>query len=202
MNKRTFKHWTPRYIYNRLHQFYIEKTKPGAPWLTSVSISIIDELINPNDKMIEFGSGRSTPWFAKRVKELISVETNPFWYKKVRLDVAEFQNTNLIYVENANETQFRNLIMTIDDKSIDIALIDGAHRELCGNLMIDKMRLGGFMVIDNANLYLYNHKTYCPNSLKAHNEMTKEWKLFYERTLSFRRIWTTNGITDTLIIFF
>jgi predicted O-methyltransferase YrrM len=76
MPKRTFKHWTPRYIFNRINLYYFEKKNPDLPWLTSESISLIDNLIKKSDKMIEFGSGRSTAWLAQRVDELTSVETD------------------------------------------------------------------------------------------------------------------------------
>jgi predicted O-methyltransferase YrrM len=200
MKKRTFKHWTPRYIFNRINLFYFEKENPSVPWLTAKSIWIIDSLLKPNDKMIEFGSGRSTSWFAQRVKELISVETDRLWYEKVKVDVEKFKNTNLKFLNN--DIEFRNLIATIDNSSIDISLIDGAYRELCANLLIYKMKLGGVMIIDNANWFFYNPNTFSPNSLKDHSEMSDDWNIFYKKTLSNRRIWTTNGITDTLIIFF
>jgi predicted O-methyltransferase YrrM len=150
--------------------------------------------------MIEFGSGRSTDWFAQRVDKLTSVETKEVWYEKVRLDEKKYINTNLKFLDS--EIKFRNLINSLDDYSIDIVLIDGAYRDLCANLMINKMKLGGVMIIDNANRYLYNPNTFSPNSLKDHSEMSDDWNIFYKKTLSNRRIWTTNAITDTLIIFF
>jgi predicted O-methyltransferase YrrM len=200
MYKRTFKHWTPRYIFNRINLYYFEKKNPDLPWLTSVSISLIDNLIKKSDKMIEFGSGRSTAWFAQRVDELTSVETDQVWYEKVKIDLKEYKNTNLKFLDG--NIKFRNLISTFDDNSIDISLIDGAYRELCANLLIDKMKSGGVMIIDNANWFLFNPNTFSPNSLKDHSEMSDDWNIFYKKTLSNRRIWTTSGISDTLIIFF
>jgi hypothetical protein len=141
MSKRTFKHWTPRYIFNRINLYYFEKKNPDLPWLTSVSISLIDNLIKKSDKMIEFGSGRSTAWFAQRVYELTSVETDQVWFEKVKIDLKEYKNTNLKFLDG--DIEFRNLISTFDDNSIDISLIDGAYRDLCANQLIDKMKLGG-----------------------------------------------------------
>jgi len=200
MPKRTFKHWAPRYIFNRINLLYFEKKNPNLPWLTPESISIIDNLIKKSDKMIEFGSGRSTEWFSQRVNELTSLETNKIWYEKVRLDVKKYINTNLKFLDS--EIEFRNLINSFDDYSIDIVLIDGAFRDLCANLMINKMKLGGVMIIDNANWYLFNPMTFSPNSLREHSEMSDQWSMFHKKTLSNRRIWTTNGITDTLLVFF
>jgi predicted O-methyltransferase YrrM len=100
------------------------------------------------------------------------------------------------------DIEFRNLISIFDYNSIDISLIDGAYRELCANLLIDKMKSGGVMIIDNANWFLFNPNTFSPNSLKDHSEMSDDWNIFYKKTLSNKRIWTTSGITDTLIIFF
>jgi predicted O-methyltransferase YrrM len=101
--------------------------------------------------MIEFGSGRSTAWFAKRVDELTSFETDQVWYEKVKIDLKEYKNTNLKFLDG--DIEFRNLILTFDYNSIDTLLIDGAYRELCANLLIDKMKSGGVMIIDNANWF-------------------------------------------------
>lgn len=197
--KRTFKHWSPRYIKNRIGLFIWEKSHPRLPWLTRDSIRIIESLILKTDNMIEFGSGRSTLWFSKRVNKLTSIETDKNWYAKVSNQIIFSSQFELNLLESQDE--FLNKINSFTDHTVDIVLIDGAYRDLCANAILNKIKDGGIIIIDNANWFLFNPQTYSPNSLKNHDEMITEWKKFYEKTKSNRRIWTSSGITDTLLIF-
>lgn len=197
--KRSFKHWSVSYMKNRVGLFIWEKSHPGLPWLTRDSIKIIEGLIFKSDKMIEFGSGRSTRYFSNRVNKLTSIETDIKWYEKVSNQIVVSNQVELILLETQEE--FMSEINSLENHTIDIALIDGAYRDLCANSILNKIKNGGIIIIDNANLFLFNPRTNSPNSIKNHDEMSKEWKNFYDLTKSNRRVWTTNGISDTLIIF-
>jgi len=78
-----YKHWTPRYIAARMNEMLYQKRYPDHPWLTQMAVKILESWLKPNDVGAEFGSGRSTVWFAKRVPSLISVENDPNWYNRV-----------------------------------------------------------------------------------------------------------------------
>jgi len=80
---RTIKHWTPRYVYDRLAVLIDERKNPDHPWLTADMVRILETWLKPTDVGLEFGSGRSTIWFANRLKKLTSVEHNKEWYRKV-----------------------------------------------------------------------------------------------------------------------
>ena len=47
-------------------------SSPKSPMATSDMINILTSLINPNSKIIEFGSGRSTLWFSNLCSHLIA----------------------------------------------------------------------------------------------------------------------------------
>jgi hypothetical protein len=59
---------------------------------------ILDYLLGPTDIGIEFGSGRSTLWFAKKVKRLISVEHNEVWYKRIKTLLFKHSVSNVEYL--------------------------------------------------------------------------------------------------------
>jgi hypothetical protein len=67
---RPFAHWTPRYVKNRLALMAYERFNPEQPWLTRNMIEILENWLKPTDVGLEFGSGRSTTWFARRVRHL------------------------------------------------------------------------------------------------------------------------------------
>lgn len=196
--RRTIKHWTPRYIFNRISLFIWEKFNPNLPWLTKDSIYIIENLISKKDRMLEFGSGRSTIWFSSIVNSLTSIESDKKWYLKISDEIKNLNQSEILHLTKENE--YISFIKQLEDKSLDIVLIDGAYRETCANKILKKMKSNGLLIIDNANWFLYNPLTYSPSSLKSLDEMSIEWQDFNSNTIDFRKIWTTNGVTDTLII--
>ena len=45
-------------------------------------------------RLVEFGSGQSTLWYAKRCKEIISLETTDIWFQKVTKNLLKENCTN------------------------------------------------------------------------------------------------------------
>ncbi len=74
ITKRNFSHLTPRYIFNRILVKINQWQYKENPWITSSASRIFDSLLISSDIGVEFGSGRSTLWFAQRLKHLISIE--------------------------------------------------------------------------------------------------------------------------------
>lgn len=73
---RSVAHWTPRYILARVRQMIDHKMRPHDPWLTREAIGLLERLLRPKDKALEFGSGRSTLWIARHVGAVTSVESD------------------------------------------------------------------------------------------------------------------------------
>ena len=67
-------HLTRRYIANRLRERLYQFTHPNRPWLTPMACQILETLLRSDDVGLEFGSGRSTLWFAKVMRHLTSVD--------------------------------------------------------------------------------------------------------------------------------
>jgi hypothetical protein len=82
-------HLTPRYVCNRIRDLVYQRAHPTDPWLTPEAIGLLATLLHPTDRGAEFGSGRSTLWFAARVAELTSVETNARWHEAVTRQLKE-----------------------------------------------------------------------------------------------------------------
>src|SRR5438874_13577508 len=50
--------------------------RPELPWLGFRAIKHLDRLIKPDWRVLEFGSGMSTIWFARRCATLVSIKTH------------------------------------------------------------------------------------------------------------------------------
>lgn len=129
--KTRFGHWTPRYIYNRLYLAVVEFIHPDWPWLTKDAVLILDKLLNQDDIGLEFGSGRSNIWFAKKINHLISIEHDNFWFSTIKEKLA---NNNLISKVEYNLVKptpldYLKILENIGNESIDFVLIDGLFRD-------------------------------------------------------------------------
>lgn len=101
---RSFRHWTPRYIANRIKVMLYQYKYPDHPWLTEDAIKFLSSYLKKDDVGLEFGCGRSTLWFAKRISHLTSVETDSLWYGRVKqsLNCNKINNVTLIYLHDTS----------------------------------------------------------------------------------------------------
>ena len=206
---RSVSHWTPRYVLARSREALDHKVRPADPWLTREAIGLLDRLLRPTDVAAEFGSGRSTPWIARRVAKLTSVEDNAEWFRIVtdKLKAAGRDNVDYLHrprdvadVDGAKSAYVRVLV-DFAGNSLDFVLVDGIYRNHCAVRAIDAVKPGGLLVVDNVNWFLPS-ATHAPTSRGIDDPpVDAVWQTFAERTRAWRRIWTSSGVTDTLILF-
>ena len=65
------------------------------PWLTPEAITKLDILLTPSMKVLEFGSGGSTLFFSRRTSSVLSFESSPDWYFKVRHEINKKSLNNI-----------------------------------------------------------------------------------------------------------
>ena len=197
-------HWTPRYVVNRVAWFVYERRNMDKPWLTPRAVELLSELILPTDTGIEWGSGRSTAWFAKRLKHLTSIEDNREWYDIVSKRLAEQKLSNVTYHfaptpaedDSARNSEYVKHCSSFADKSLGFALVDGMAREYCAEAAIPKIAPGGLLVIDNAN-WFFDHPTHSPSSRVGNGPKNQPWAEVWKTLSRWRMIWTTQGVSDT-----
>jgi predicted O-methyltransferase YrrM len=161
-----------QFILGIISKILKEKNDRKEPWLTSDSIKIINNLIKPTDTFLEFGSGQSTLWFAKKVKKIISVEHDKKWYEATKHNSKNVENLKLIFAPTKNS--YLDVAKKLKNNSIDICLVDGMWRLDCLLLAFKKIKVGGIIILDNA-------ETFIPIS----------WK-----SVSFQDRWDENRQTD------
>ncbi|MGH9928509.1 MAG: hypothetical protein ACREA9_04670, partial [Pyrinomonadaceae bacterium] len=173
---RAVKHWTPRYIGNRLRVLLYERLHPDDPWLTNSMVNILESWLKPEDMGIEWGSGRSTIWLAGRVKHLTSVEHDGSWYGKISSRLQQREISNVDYRLCADEVDYVATSEGLLPESLDFCLVDGIARDQCAIAVIPKLKPGGILIIDNCNWYLPSESK-SPNSQRAQNLTSRNgWK--------------------------
>jgi len=197
------KHQNIRYLFAKSQELLYQKLHPEAPWLTPQAIDLLNELIRKDDIGVEFGSGRSTHWLAARCKGLISIENNESWYQYVKEKTQHLKHVQYLFktIDRAQPEQsaYLDMIPSIADDSVDFVLDDGKIRDWVALKMLPKLKAGGLFILDNAERYLPN-SFHLPESVDD-AQITSNWKDFLNQTHGWRRIWTTNGVTSTLILF-
>lgn len=202
-------HWTPRYIRHRIADLYYQKKHPDLPWLTPTANQILDTYLTRLDIGLEFGSGRSTVWFAKRIARLTSIEHNGDWAANVRkmLDRANIRNVDYRLLtedkseEEGGDTAYVRVIDEFDANSLDFCLVDGLYRNFCARKVIGKIRPGGVLIVDNVHRYLPSSSCSPESRSPADGPKGEVWKEVAQSISGWRHIWTTSGISDTAFFF-
>jgi hypothetical protein len=206
---RSIRHWTPRYVFDRLREILYHYQYPDYPWLTKSAVEILRDWLRSTDVAVEFGSGRSTLWFAGRVSNLTSIEHNSAWYSRVSKQLSDAGALNVAYClfdepeckAKAADSRYAAFTNEIPLNSVDLALIDGIYRGYCARAMVHRIRPGGLLVIDNVNWFVPS-KSISPNSRHlSQGPADDDWAEFIKLTTGWRCIWTTNGVTDTALYF-
>ena len=90
-------------------------------------------------------------------------------------------------------------LFDFNDELLDFILVDGKLRDKCSLKGMQLLKEGGFLIIDNINRYVPN-KSQSPDSLGYLDKCaTTDWEEFYNLTIGWQKIWTSDGITDTAI---
>lgn len=196
------KHHNAVYVKSRLKQIFYFKKYPDNPWMTKDSINLLEQLIKKTDVGLEYGSGKSTKWFAKRCKHLTSIEHNKDWFEIVSRTIKNQNNIDyrlLSLNENPFESKYFKSIFEFADESLDFIINDGKYRDLIASEGLKKIKYGGIYILDNAERYIENNFN-LPESMTSDWNTSVHWKHFNEITSKWRNIWTIDGVSSTLIL--
>ncbi len=206
---RSIRHWTPHYIFSRLAEKRDQRAHPDHPWLTAEAVRFLEGYLRPSDTGLEFGSGRSTLWFARHLGHLTSVEHDQAWSERVRqmLAAAGVRNVDYLHIpleahsDPSAAPDYVRVVERFAPVSLDFALVDGRLRDECANAVLPKMRPGGLLVVDNADIYLPS-QVRTPNARRPQQGPENVgWGQFLEAVSDWRRVWTCNGVFATALFF-
>lgn len=181
-----------------------------APWLTSEAVAFLERWLQPDRVGFEWGSGRSTVWFARRVRQLTSIEHDPHWYDQIARCLAEeglaprvtYRRFAVDNVADAGHP-YVSAILEHHDEGLNFCLVDGVTRlrAQCALACLPKLARGGIVIVDNANWFLpHGPKSRAPNSRgPADGYASAAWQEFAREVANWPCTWTSDGITDTAI---
>lgn len=129
----------------------IDKGKNAIPWYTYPAIEYLDNLDLSSARVFEFGSGNSSLFWSKKAQEVISIEHNVDWHRKVSASRGENQTILLSSDDEGYERTIEE-----DGRKFDVIIIDGIRRPQCarriGPFLNDSNR-GAMVILDNSDWY-------------------------------------------------
>lgn len=148
-------------------------------------------------------------WIAARVGQLTSIEHDAEWYRRGHHLQQARGVTNINFVHAPHDPadtdgSLSPYVQTVNNfpvESLDFCLVDGIYRGQCVLAILSKLKRGGVMAIDNAGWFLPSGSQ-CPHARKiGDGPMDSVWQRVIDQTESWRKIWTTSDVTDTVLFF-
>ncbi|MFM6333679.1 MAG: hypothetical protein ACKPFI_12935, partial [Dolichospermum sp.] len=123
-----------------------EEAKP-IPWYTYPAIEFIENKIDSNFRVFEYGSGNSSLWWSERVSQVISIESDTNWFGYIKENMPS--NVELYLIED--DLEYAAAIHQYEDHLFDVIIVDGSNRNKCAEFAISKVKDQGFIIFDNTD---------------------------------------------------
>ena len=177
----------------------------NTPWLAQETVEFLKSNLKKDMVGLEYGSGFSTSFLADRSKLVVSIEHNKEWFDKIEAMIEENNIKNIQYIYSAEndpcdksidqvvkilkevddfpfKTNFLSYIDQVnqfEDNYFDYVIIDGRARVESFLASFEKLKKGGYMILDNSER---------PRYQVLQKFMTGKKKFYH-----------TTGLTDTII---
>lgn len=133
------------YVHTKNSQKPVSANNEPLPWFTYPAIEYLAQFDLSNKSIFEWGSGNSSLFFAKRCKQITSIESDNEWYKYI--SSKSLSNQKILLREEARFAE------TIDEFSseFDLIIIDSLRRYECALKSISHLNEGGLIILDNSD---------------------------------------------------
>ena len=112
-----------------------------VPWYTFPMVDLLSNKQFHNKRVLEFGAGQSTQWWASRAESVLSLEDDQAWYESLLANKPG--NVTLKLVTGASFAD------DLTDE-YDVIIIDGMDRLACAKQCVNRLRPEGAIILDNA----------------------------------------------------
>ncbi|MGB4924558.1 MAG: class I SAM-dependent methyltransferase [Candidatus Nitrotoga sp.] len=123
---------------------WIDKEGNAIPWYTYPTIEYLVSLDFSGSKILEFGSGASSIWWARRAESVLAVEHNKEWFATSARNIVA--NLKIILAESKSD-----YLVAATGGKFDVVIIDGIHRHRCAETVSDILAADGLVILDNSD---------------------------------------------------
>ena len=125
----------------------VDRSGRPIPWLTYAAIHFLEERVNREMKVFEYGSGNSTLWWAERAGSVYACEHDRSWYEAMSGVVPA--NVTLRYLELNREGEYSREAARFSG-AFDIVVVDGRERVNCIRQCGGALTPGGVVILDDS----------------------------------------------------
>ena len=121
--------------------------RPQVPWISYDAQKVLARHLSPNSRVLEFGSGMSTLWYAERAGEVLSIESDAEWFAAVKPTLPANAAIKLAGT--------RAEYLTFPGQPYDLIMVDGHSRNACIAAALPFLAPGGVLYLDNSDRERY-----------------------------------------------
>ena len=118
------------------------------PWMNYQVIQFLEERLNSDLSLFEYGSGTSTSFYAALVGNVVSVETDPAWFEEVQRSMPP--NVALELVEPMPAEAY-SMLAARQDRKFDVVVVDALHRTECLLHAPEALTDRGVVILDDSD---------------------------------------------------
>jgi len=146
--------------------------KKLVPWWIEESIPFVESLLRKDMIVYEYGSGRSTIWFAERVKKIYTVEYQEKWKNQVEqwAEKKNLKNIDIVFCEQKPSRPYCQTINRVKEK-IDFLIVDGRNRVECYKTALKYLSDKTIVVLDDSQRSKYREV----KELLLKDKIEKSW---------------------------
>jgi hypothetical protein len=137
----------------------VDRRGGPLPWLTYPAIDFLGSLAYEGKKVLEFGSGYSTLWWAQRADSVISLEADQRWMDAMA-DQMPANATVLPLPTDPTDRYHRTVDVVgflaehVRGQKFDVIVIDGVDRVGTARASLPYLAAGGIFVTDNSDSHM------------------------------------------------
>ena len=124
--------------------------RPSVPWISYDAIKLLEATLDPASRVIEFGSGMSTLWYARHAGFVYSIENCELWYRKTAGMLEKHGIRNVRYRYASSRAEYITPPGMADTK-YDLIMVDGDYRSECIRNALPLLCETGVLYLDNSD---------------------------------------------------
>lgn len=146
------------YLQSLINKQCLNGDSEPIPWYTYPAIEQLDKWDFSECDVLEYGSGNSTLWWARRARTVTSIESSSDWFRHVSNLTPN--NCKLLLrpvnEERSHPEELERYVETVDSLGMfDVVVVDGINssgiRRRCMDKALDHLRTGGLFILDNSD---------------------------------------------------
>ncbi|MEO7478181.1 MAG: hypothetical protein ABIT64_03000 [Lysobacteraceae bacterium] len=115
-----------------------------TPWFTYPAIRLLDDRVQREWRVLEFGAGMGTLWWNVRVREVVAVEHDDAWAMQVSTQC----NARVLRTDGSSADVY--VQPALGSGPYDVVIVDGLHRNKCLVAAPGLLSETGVVVLDDA----------------------------------------------------